>query len=132
MTEVVALLEADTTLIAALGGPYIFEAQSTRPVRVPSVEWLITGDVEEEVFNPITVQFDYWASLTIAPVVERRLRARLTRQGRFRRLGDIYMATLYEDAFEIEYPAAPGIKHKALRYRMIPLRRRAAEEQSQS
>lgn len=130
MTEITALLEGDADLMSVLGGAYIFEGQSTRPVRVPSIEWLLVGDIEEEVFNPITVQFDYWANIKDAPTIEGRLRMRLNRPGTFRVIGGIYMATLYEDGYEIEYPRGPGIKHKALRFNFIPLRRRAAVSQS--
>lgn len=121
MREIVLLLESDTELIDALGGAYIFPAPSTRPVRIPSIEWRIVSDYEEEVFNPITVQFDYWAKATEYRI-ETRLRVRLNRPGRFRTIGGIYMATLFEDSFDVEYE--PGFRHKMMRFQFIPLRRR--------
>lgn len=122
MREIVALLEGDAELMTALGGAYIVSAPSTRPAKIPSIEWRIISDYEEEVFNPITVQFDYWSVATDS-TIEARLRARLNRPGRFRYVGSIYMATLFEDSFDVEYK--PGFRHKIMRFRFIPLRRRA-------
>lgn len=121
---ILPLLEGDAQLLTALGGePHIYAAQATRPVRIPSVEWQLTDDVVTEVFNPLEVQFDYWAnSMAQARAIEGRLRKLLHRDVR-RTLGGINMSTLYVDSFTHEYPQ-PGITHRSLRFRFEPVRRR--------
>jgi hypothetical protein len=96
-------------------------------VRVPSVEWLIVSDTLTEVFNPITLQLDYWARHpTQAATIERRLRNRLHRATR-RTLEGMDMSTTYEDSLTLESPM-PGVIHRALRFRIEPVRQRAATE----
>jgi hypothetical protein len=122
---ILPMLEADAALIAALGGAHIYAAQSSRPVRIPSVEWVLTDDRYTEVFNPLEVQFDFWAASAASAVeIERRLRTLLHRETR-RRIAGIDMATLFTDAFSPTYPK-PGVIHKSLRFRFEPVRHRYA------
>lgn len=118
-------LRNDAALVAAIGGAeHIYTAQSTRPVRVPSVEWLVLDDALEEVMNPIRVQIDYWASNPgqIAKI-ERRIRAVLHRDTR-RKVAGIDMATLYDSSFTPE-SEMPGVIHRLLRFRFEPVRVRS-------
>lgn len=127
MDVVVEMLETDSILIGAtaLSGKHIYAAQASRPVRIPSVEWLVIDDVLTEVFNPLEVQFDYWAKSTQqARVIESRLRSLLHRDVR-RVLAGINMSTLYLDSFTHEY-SQPGITHRSLRFRFEPVRSRQA------
>jgi hypothetical protein len=118
---VLPILNGDAQLIAALGGNHIYTAQSVRPVRVPSVEWIIVGDFVEEVFNPITLQLDYWAKGPgPAATIEERLRTLLHRETR-RTFGGMDMSTLYEDSHTPDSPH-PGVIHRTLRFRFEPVR----------
>lgn len=118
-------LRGDAELTAAIGGAqHIYTAQSTRPVRVPSVEWLVLDDVLQEVMNPIRLQVDYWAPHPgVAATIERRIRAVLHRDTR-RTVAGINMATLYEDSWTPDAPT--GVIHRSLRFRLEPVRSRAA------
>jgi len=122
MGAIVPLLVADSALVSALGGAHVYTAQASRPVRIPSVEWVLVGDVETEVFNPISVQFDYWSrNPTQAAVIEGRLRALLHRDVR-RTIGGVEMSTIYTDSYTQEYPQ-PGVIHRSVRFQFEPLRR---------
>lgn len=126
---IVPMLEDDAVLIGATGlaGKYIFAGQASRPVRIPSLEWVLIDDILTEVFNPMEVQFDYWAkNIEQAQVIEGRLRTLLHRDTR-RVLAGINMSTLYLDSFTHEYPQ-PGITHRSLRFRFEPVRVRPQAE----
>lgn len=125
---VVPMMEGDSEFVDVLGGLHLYAAQAARPARVPSVEWMIVGDRYTEIFNPIDVQFDYWAKGSDAAVIERRLRNRLHRDTR-RVIAGINMSTVYTDSFTHEYPK-PGIVHRSLRFRFEPVRLRAARVES--
>jgi hypothetical protein len=117
---------ADDDLVTALGGTHIYPAQAARLVRVPSVEWLVIVDREEELHNPITVQVDYWAKgTTLAATIERRIR-RLTHRDVARVWtfdGVQYrLWTRYIDSRTHDYPADPGVLHRSLDYEFRPLR----------
>lgn len=124
---VIPLLEDDVELVGPTGldGLYLFAAPASRPIRIPSVEWIIVDDSETEVFNPILVQFDIYAREPQLSVIERRMRARLTRNTR-RTINGINLSTLFMESVTIDYPAQPGVTHKVLRYQFEPVRRRAA------
>ena len=117
------LLEADAELIADLGGSYIYPAQAARPVRIPSVEYTLPfSDMEEENFNPFTVQVDYWArGVPKAAAIERRIRE-ITHRDTAREIGGYRMWTQYEDSRSHEYPAELGVVHRSLDFRFTPLR----------
>lgn len=124
---VTPMLEGDAVLVATLGGKHIYAGQASRPVRIPSVEWVLTDDALTEVFNPLEAQFDYWAkNMEQAQIIESRLRFWLHRDTR-RVLAGINMSTLYVDSFTHEYPQ-PGIMHRSLRFRFEPVRARPQAE----
>jgi hypothetical protein len=118
-----ALLEADAVLIAELGGFHIYPAQSARPVRIPSVEYTLPIiDIEEENFNPFTVQVDYWArGVPKAAAIERQIRA-ITHRDTAREIGGYRMWTEYVDSRSHQYPAELGVVHRSLDFRFTPLR----------
>lgn len=114
------LLEADADLIDLLGGQHIYPAQAAREVRIPSVEWLLVLDSEEENFNPFLVQVDYWARGAVkAAAIERRIRM-ITHRDTAREIGGIRLWTQYEDSRSHDYPAEPGVIHRSLDFRFIP------------
>lgn len=126
---VIPLLELDTELVGPTGlnGAHIYAGSSSRPVRIPSVEWILLDDVETEVFNPIRAQFDIYGEMSVIRVVEQRIRTRLTWNTR-RIIAGVNMSSLYEDSITLAYPAQPGIVHRALRFQFEPVRRRAVTE----
>jgi hypothetical protein len=118
---VLPILTGDAQLLAALGGSHIYTAQSVRPVRVPSVEWIIVGDFSEEVFNPLTLQLDFWAvGPAQAAVIEGRLRALLHRETR-RLIGGISTTVRLDEAMTLQHPS-PGVVARSLRFNMDPVR----------
>lgn len=122
------LLIEDPGLAAELGTDShglvpVYQAQSSRPARVPSVEYTLPlFDLEEENFNPFDVQVDYWArGFEQAATIEFRIRA-LTHRDTARELGGYRLWTLYLDSRSHEYPADPGVYHRSLDIRFAPLR----------
>ena len=120
---IVPLLQADPILIGILDGAHIYTAQSSRPRKVPSIEWYVFDDRLAEVFNPFSAQFDYWAdTMADAVILERQLRRRLHFDVR-RRISDIDMASLLVDAM-MPTEEADGTIHGLLRFVFEPVRSR--------
>ena len=118
---VVAALQADSALVTELGGPYIYLASASRPVQIPSVEYMMVFDREVESLNPIMFQIDYFARGNAqARVIERRIRQVLHRDVR-RSFAGSDCATLYEDSRDHDHPE-PGVVHRSLDFRFEPVR----------
>ena len=116
------LLEADAALLAALGGSHIYPAQASRPVGIPSVEWFMVSDIEEENFNPFIVQVDIWArGVPKAATIEKRIRL-LTHRDTARELGGHRMWTRYLESRQHDYPAEAGVVHRSMDFLFEPLR----------
>lgn len=116
-------LEADALLVSVMGAAnFVYPAQASHPVKVPSIEYAIVGDREEELFNPITVQADFWArGIKKAAQMERRIRT-VTHSDTAQDVGGERMWLRYLDSIQIDYPADPGVVHKALTFLFEPLR----------
>lgn len=107
----------------ALAQSHIYPAQAARKVGVPSVEYTLPIiDRETELFNPITIQVDYWVrGVNRAAVIENRLRT-LTHRDTSRVIGGMRMWTRYLDSRSHEYRAAEGVTHQSLDFLFEPLR----------
>lgn len=118
-----ARLLADAALISVMdSADFIFPAQASRAVRIPSIEYSIVGDREEELFNPITFQADFWMrGMKKAAQVERRIRV-LTHSDNSQILGGERMWLRYLDSQELDFPSEPGVTHKVLQFLAEPLR----------
>ena len=109
-----ARLNADAALTQALGGSHVYPAQASKPVRIPSVEYLIAYDTEGEWTNRIGFQVDYWATgVHQAKTIERRLR-RLTHYDTAQYLDGERLWFRYVNGRTVEYTAAPGVVHRIL------------------
>lgn len=119
-------LNADSALTTELGTDAdglipIYPANSSRPVRIPSIEFSLLFDRLGESLNPLGIQFDYFAlTLTSAVLIEGRLRAVLHRDVR-RSFAGTDCATLYDDSRDHPYPK-PGVVHRSLDFRFEPVR----------
>jgi len=112
----VARLHGDAALTALLGGEYIYPAQASRPVHIPSVEYLLIADIEGEWTNRISIQVDYWVrGLHDAAQVERRLRL-LSHADYGQDLGGERLWFQYRDSRAVEYVASPGVVHRILEF----------------
>jgi hypothetical protein len=58
---IVAALLADTALVTALGGNYVFRSGARRAAQIPSVEWEFVAGQESENLESLTFQFTIWA-----------------------------------------------------------------------
>lgn len=122
-----ARLLADAALTSVMGySGFVYPGQAARPVKVPSIEYLMMGDVEEELFNPIQVQVDFWArGIKKAAQIERRIRV-LTHSDVAQDLGGERMWLRYQDARTTDYPADPGVVHRILDFQFEPIREKYA------
>lgn len=108
-----ARLFDDAALMSLLNGRKIFPASVNNPVIVPSVEYFMLYDREEEWLNVIGFQVDFWAKLKTAAQIERRLRL-LTHNDVSQDFEGERFWFQYRDARSIEFPSQPGVAHRAL------------------
>ena len=127
----VAQLNADATIIATIGADRIWPALDSRvPPHFDAIEWQFLDDFEEEVFNPLLVQWDLRTQSAIgttgehawtrAATVERAMR-RLMHYDVYRVIGGIYMRSQLDSARTIPV-AEPHQYHRQLDFVYEPLR----------
>lgn len=121
-------LLADALLESVMDGTnFVYPAQAGREVTVPSIEYLLIYDREEELFNPIGLQVDFWIKgLAKARQVERRIRL-LTHSDVGQDLGGERMWIRFLDGRQVLYPKDPGVVHKILDFEAKPMRELYAE-----
>ena len=122
VTEWVVRLAGDAQLVSILTGLHIYSANANRPVKVPSVEYIMVGDTESENFNPIQVQVDIFArGIRRAGLIEKRVRL-LTHSDVGQVLGGERMWLQYQDARTVDFPSDPGVIHRIVDFQFTPLR----------
>lgn len=119
------LIEGDAALIRIMGtGKFITPGSASKPVTIPSIQYQMFSDIEEENFNPVQIQVDYWIKgIKAARAAERRLRL-LTARDTSRVLGGIRMWTKYLDSRSHDYPADPGVVHRSIDFEFSALKER--------
>lgn len=122
-----ARLNADAALESVMDGKdLIYPAQAKRPVGIPSIEYLVVADREEELFNPITVFVDFWArGIKKSAQIERRIRT-LTHWDVGQDLDGERVWIHISDGRGLEYPADSGVVHKQLEIQFKPIREKYA------
>lgn len=121
ITEWVGRMRSDPTLMTLLHS-HFGPANATRPVEVPSAEYIMTGDTESENFNPIRVQVDIFArGIRLAGLIEKRVRL-LTHHDVGQVLGGERMWLQYQDARTVDFPSDPGVIHRIVDFQFTPLR----------
>jgi len=123
VTAWLARLNADTTLTGLLGGTgNIYPADASRPVKVPSLQYLVHNDHEEESFNPMGLRVDLFVrGATKAAQVERRVR-QLSHRDAGQVLGTRRGWLRLLDASTLEFPSDPGVVHRALDFHLETVR----------
>lgn len=115
-------LTSDALLIQHLEGNSVYPANASRPVRVPSVEYLMVGDRPTEIFSEIQVQVDVFArGLRVAGLIEKRIRL-LTHKDVAQDLGGERMWLQYQDSRQVDFPSDPGVVHRILDFQFTPVR----------
>ncbi len=118
-----ARLNGDATLVGLLGGAgRILAAQASRPVTIPSIEWQVYGDTEEESFNPVSVRLDLFVTgVAKADQVEARVR-NLSHRDTAQAIGSVRGWIRHLDTRDIEFPSQPGVVHRALDFTLEAVR----------
>lgn len=94
--------------------------------QVPGLEWHLIGDTEGELWAPVIVQFDQWATdMAVIRRSEARLRSFFHRDLPMD-IGGTRMWTQYEDGAMLATPDRSGFMGRALRFRFTPLRQQYA------
>ena len=115
-------LLADVQLVQHLEGRHIYPANANRPVKVPSVEYMMIGDRPTEIFSEIQVQVDVFAKgLRVAGLIEKRIRL-LTHKDVAQELGNERMWLQYQDSRQVAFPSDPGVVHRILDFQFTPVR----------
>jgi hypothetical protein len=116
-------LQADAALVSLMNSSvFVFPGQAFKAVKIPSIEYSIVGDREEELFNPIQVQVDFWQrGIKKAAQTERRIRM-LTHSDVGQDLAGERLWMRYLDSRTTEYPAELGVVHKVLDFLFEPMR----------
>lgn len=125
MERVVAEILMDDVLATIYGDAV--RAAGTGEQIVPSLEWTLVGDTENELWAPMIVQFDQW---TKTGEQNRRSEFRL-RQLYHRDVprtiaGDTMMWTMYSDGAVLAMPDRSNFIGRTIRFTFTPLRAKYA------
>lgn len=94
--------------------------------QIPSLEWSLVSDSEQELWAPCVVQFDQWSEDSSAVVrSERRLRA-LFHQDLPAEFDGLIMTCTYIDGSVLASPDRDGFVGRAIRFQFTPLRSKYA------
>lgn len=124
MAYVKDLIEADPALVPDFGTS--FRKAGTSEFKVPSIEWHLLSDTENELWAPMLVQFDIWHS-SAATVRRAELRFRaLFHHGPSVEFDGYTVMSEYADGNDLATPTRSGFTGRGLRFRFEPLRQRYA------
>lgn len=119
-----ALLLADAALVSVMGSAsgWIYPADSSKPVRTPSIQYTLLYDTEGELWNRVGVQADLFIrGKKKAAQVERRVRI-LTHHDTAVELGGERLWMRFQDARAIEFPSDAEVVHRALDFEFEAVR----------
>jgi hypothetical protein len=128
LREIAAVAAADTDLISVYGTK-IRQAGSVDHA-VPSLEFMLIADTEEQQWNPHTIQWDQWCATQAELIVSERALQRLFNQDVPVVFGDIMMWAYFLEGAELATPDRDGFHGRALRFRYAPIRERYADVES--
>jgi hypothetical protein len=111
---------ADPTLAGIFGTRIAYVG--VKEYAVPLLEHSLVGDAEDELWNPIVVQWDIWTtSAADTLTAERRLRT-LFHQDMPTDLGGMMMWMQFIDGDSLGAPDRNNVAGRAVRFRFTPLR----------
>lgn len=128
--QVVALLRLDPVMQDIYGENIRMAA--TGEQQVPGLQISLLGDVEQELWTPILIQFDQFIPVSDSTNLKRsehRLRG-LFQQDLPTILGEVQAWMRYEDGTTLSVPDRSGILGRAVRFRLTPLRLQYALQSS--
>lgn len=106
--------------------PLPLRMAGTGDQRVPGIEWTLTGDMENEIWAPMTIQLDIWTLNALANRrIERALRQFLHHDVPI--IVDTFQFwTQYNSGVSTSTPGRNGFVGRSLRFTLTPLRHRYA------
>jgi hypothetical protein len=125
MVRVTALMLADDILIALVGANV--RMAGTGDHKVPLIEWSHIGDTQNELWAPISIQFDIWAhTMDDMRAIERRLHQLFNKDLPID-VGGLRMFSVYNDGSMLATPDRSNYEGRAVRFHFTPLREKYAE-----
>lgn len=117
-------VQADAAMVAAFGANMRAEVEWQERI-IPGLTFRIVGDTENELWEPITVQFDVWTTTLVALAAgERALRALMDHDGPTT-LGGVYCYSYFTDGTPLGATVGPDRSNyygRAARFRIVPIR----------
>ncbi len=115
---------ANATLVGIFSSA--FRMAGTGVQTVPSLEWTLISDLENELWAPMIIQFDLWTK-----DARSNREAELALRGLYHRdiprvLADLRVWMEYNDGSQLATPDRSNIIGRAIRFKFTPLRRQYA------
>jgi hypothetical protein len=117
-----ATVLADEEILEILGGPHLFELSEEREIQVPSIGYTLVFDGEEEIVNPVLVQWSLFGDPDTLIALEERLRQLVTARAP-REIGGVLMRMMYDGGRSHPSPQ-PGVRYRSFDVRYESARRR--------
>lgn len=131
MVRVIEHINTDSVLTMLYGGN-IRKARGDSEIETPLLEYNLISDVEEELWNPIVIQFDQWQDTADAVRhSEQRLRF-LFHSDMPLTLDGVQFFSVYLDGEVLTDENRDGFSGRAIRFRFTPLRRNVVIRQASS
>lgn len=125
MERVKTVIITDALLSEIFGDGY--RKAGVSDLKVPVIEWNLLGDTENELWEPMLVQFDVWTNKAEDNrKAERRLRSLFHRPTQIR-LDGIMLMSEFNDASDLATPSRSGYTGRGVRFRFTPLRQQYAQ-----
>lgn len=125
MLRVIEMINADPVLAEIYHGT--LQQAGTAAQAVPSIEWILITDIEDELWAPCVIQFDLWNRVAAdCRRGEFRLRSMFHSNLQLIIGGDLQIWSQYTDGSMLATPDRSNIIGRALRFKFTPLRRQYA------
>lgn len=121
LERIAVILNADAALSPVFGQN--MRMAGTAEHVVPSLEWTLIADREDELWAPHVIQFDIWSD-NVEQVIaaERRVRSLFHQDLPVKFGGDLLAWSQYQDGTVLAMVNRDGFAGRALRFRITPLR----------
>jgi hypothetical protein len=124
LEALLARVGSDPRILEILGGAHVHHEADIREYRVPSVVYSVIHFGEDEVFEPLLVQWGAIAPTSQIAALRNRLR-RLVTAPTERTVGGVWMTMEFQDGSgRVHRPPAIGVQHHSFDARYQPLRQR--------
>lgn len=123
MERWLARLNGSASITAIIGSAGFYPMSAARPAVIPSVEYLVYGDRETELFNLVSVRMHLYVRGQAAAIALEGAIRDLSHSDVEQDLGAGIRGWIrYSDGRDIDYPSEPGVVHRALDFDLETVR----------